>query len=150
MKNANVLHTNAKYEVLATYNNVLVKIPDENDKELKFTFAHLFSNGDKDVVRVPCHLRRGLIINGEMLTRRFYIIHEFIGQTIVADEVRLVAKYEPVHDGFFKFYQYTLIIDIIVKNTQKKKPRYILKCGTTKKSGFIIPRTNRFVNFEKY
>ncbi len=144
-----VVHTEAKYDEEISYKNVLVNIPSEDDKQLKFIFAHIFTNGNREIVGVPCHLRRGIIFNGEFLTRRFYILPKFLGKTIVADEVKLISKYEKVDIDGFEFYQYTLIVDIIMYSDEENEPEYVLKCGSTKPEGFIIPRTDKFVNFEK-
>ncbi len=133
----------ANYEIIASFNNVRLRVPCENDKHLKFISRHEMVNGNKEVVLVPDHFRRGDIFNGAFLTRRFYIHQSLLGQIIVADEVRVVSKIDMAKN------QVSLIIDIIKYDLQKLEAQFILKCGSPKNSGvsFQIPKTDKFINF---
>lgn len=136
-------HVNANYEVIATFKNVKLKVPGENDKHLKFLSEHQIANASGEIVIVPNHFRRGDIFDGIFLTRRFYIHKSLLGQIIVADEVRVVSKIDMVRN------QINLIIDIIKHDLNKKKEKYILKCGSPKKeaNSFRIPKTDKYVSF---
>ncbi len=134
---------NANYEIMATFKNVKLKVPNKNDKHLKFIAEHQIINGNQEIVGIPNHYRRGDIFDGNFLTRRFYIDPSLLGTIIVADEVRIVSKIDLVKN------QVCLIIDIIKQDLNEIKPQYILKCGSPLKgeNSFQIPGTDKQVSF---
>ncbi len=134
---------NASYEIVATFKNVKLRVPGENDKHLKFIPEHEIINSENEIIAIPDHYRRGDIINGNFLTRRFYVDPSFLNQTIVANEVRLVSKIDMARN------KVCLIIDIIKHDLEKIKPQYVLKCGSplNGENSYQIPGTNKHVRF---
>lgn len=134
---------NASYEIITTFKNVMLKIPSENDKHLKFIKEHQIINDEKEIVNVPDHYRRGDIFDGNFLTRRFYVHPRFLGKMVVVDEVRLVSKIDLAKN------KVSLIVDIIKHDLELLEPQFMLKCGSPKKcqNSFQIPGTNRHVSF---
>ena len=142
MKTKDLVHTDAKYRVLQRFFDVKIRIPSKNDKYLEFEFAHLFTNGDKEIVQIPCHLRRGIFVENVLITRRYYILPQFIGKFIVANEVRIVSKVDKNNEKNF-------IIDVIKYDLEKKEAKYIIKCGSPNETenSFQIPKTDKFISF---
>ncbi len=136
-------HVNASYEIIASFKKVKLRVPKVDDKHLKFIAEHQMVNGDKEIVKVPDHFRRGDIFNGIFLTRRFYVHRQLLGQTIVADEVRVVSKIDMIKN------QVCLIVDIIKCDLNSLETKYILKCGTPSEAGtsFKIPGTDKYISF---
>ncbi len=133
----------ATYEILATFKKVQLKVPGVNDKHFKFIAEHCIINGDQELVKVPGHYRRGDLFNGNFVTRNFYIHSCLIGQTIVADEVRVVAKTDHYRGKI------CLLLDIVKHDLKRIKPQFRLKCGSPT-GDFLVPGTkDKFIKFEK-
>lgn len=139
-----VMEVKASYKTLATFKNVEVWFPGDNDPHLKFVHAHTIKS-EQGIRRIKPHFRRGDIINGKFITKNFYVDPQLKGRTIVVDRVEVVLKTDYARAG-----QQTISLNI----TQDKigesglTAEFRLKVGSTKE-GFAIPDVpGRFIRFE--
>lgn len=140
---------NANFEILAKYENVSVYYPNaKNDKFLKLIAAHQIQvPGTQKPVTIPEHFRRGDVIDGQFVTKHFFINKNLQGNDIIAD-IEVVEK-----TNHFLNNSKTLILNITAKPTvaRANRPEWKIKIGTDKiplENGYQIPNTEKYITFE--
>jgi len=132
--------TATDYEVIASCENVLINIPSIDDRYLKFINKHQITTTTGPHT-VNSHGRRGIIVDGAMVTVNYYLQLDQYGRKIVADKVNLVQRTNK--DGI------SIVIDVFCGLKKKNiNPTHRLKVGSPF-GEFPIPETERFIRFEK-
>lgn len=135
---------NAVYTTLATFENVLIFLPkQERDRYLKPISAHQIDLPDGKSISVAEHLRKGFLVDGQLVTGNFFITDKkYQGQTVLTN-ISVIQKTDLYRDG-----RKSLILDITLStgtHAQYKIQIGVPDNGANNK--FSVPGTKKFVQF---
>jgi len=141
----NATKVNASYKKIVALHNVLINVPGTNDKHMKYIPEHSIEV-EGNAIPIPGYYRRGDIINGEFLTKNFFLTAPPLekSQKIVAD-IKVIEKIDHARGD-----KKTLLLDVQpTKNyLNLSKAEWDISLGSP--TGDIeIPGTGRFIAFKK-
>ena len=136
---------NASYKKIVGFRNVLINVPGANDKHMKYISGHAIEV-EGSAVLIPGYYRRGDIIDGEFLTKNFFLMTspQEKSQKMVTD-IEVIEKTD-----HFRGNKKTLLLDIRpTKNSfDLSTAEWDISIGSP--AGDIkIPETDRFIAFKK-
>ena len=139
---------NASYRTILVITNVLVNVPGGNDKHMKLIPKHSIIVDDKPLpIIVSQHFRRGDIIDGQFLTKHFFLDENILGQKAhkMVANIFVVEKID--HS---KGDKESLILNIYPTDESTILDKAEWKISLGAEIGDVkIPETKRYIAFNK-